>query len=410
MDVAPEAAAVSTNPFRSPSFRRLWAVGGIANTMRWLELLAAGLFVYGMTGSGLAVAAVAAARSLPLLCFGAFAGVLSDAVDRRRVLVSGMGLSAAASLSVCLLATAGVVRPWHLAAAAFVSGSVWATEMATRRRMVGESAGVALMPRAIAWDSLTNSLARMVGPLIGAGLYAWVGLAGAFAISAASYAAAAWLVTGVAHRQEVRPLVLSRVARDLRDSLAYARGQPAVLAVLGVTASMNLFAFSYSALVAPLARTTFGVPDAAAGFLAAGEPLGSVLGGLVLARWTPPWNPIRLMIGGSALFVLSLALMPLMPGYAGACLVLVLGGLGLALFGNVQTTLVLSGVPAPLRSRQLGLITVCIGFGPMGQVLIGVLAASFGSGTAVVISAAAGLAALAAVGLAYARGTRPRGR
>ena len=63
----------------SRDFLHLWAVGGIANGMRWLEVLAAALFTLEVTGSPLAVAAVTAARTLPLIVIGGFAGVLADA-------------------------------------------------------------------------------------------------------------------------------------------------------------------------------------------------------------------------------------------------------------------------------------------------------------------------------------------
>jgi hypothetical protein len=52
---------------RVPDFLRLWLVGAFANAMRWLELLASGLFAYEVTGSALAVTAVVAARQLPQL-------------------------------------------------------------------------------------------------------------------------------------------------------------------------------------------------------------------------------------------------------------------------------------------------------------------------------------------------------
>src|SRR6476660_3551052 len=82
--------------FRSPDFLRLWILGGIANAMRWVEMLAAGLFVLEVTGSSLQVAFVSATRALPLLCFGAFVGVLSEAVDRKHILIGSMLLSFAA--------------------------------------------------------------------------------------------------------------------------------------------------------------------------------------------------------------------------------------------------------------------------------------------------------------------------
>jgi MFS family permease len=383
----------------SREFRRLWALGGITNAMRWVEMLAAALFTFEVTGSGIAVAFVSAARTLPLLCLGAIAGVVCEAINRKHILLGGMLLSCAAGLSICLLDLLGWVRPWHVAVAAFLSGSVWATEMATRRRMVGESAGAGLVSQAVALDSLTGSFARMTGPLVGSMLFAWFGLLGAFAISSGCYFLAALLVPGIRHVQETRRLELARIPGDLADSLAFALRQPTVLAVLGVTATMNFFAFSYVALVAPLGRTVFGVPEAMVGLLAAGEPLGGLLGGLLLTSRAPKTNLRALMIAGSAIFLVVLAAMPLMPSYALACGLLVGGGLGLALFSNMQTTLVLTNVPASHRSRQMGLVTMCIGLGPLGQMLIGGLAEMFGPSQAVIITALAGLTALGLVSL-----------
>src|SRR6185295_6011310 len=107
--------------------------------------------------------------------------------------------------------------------------------------------------------------------------------------------------------------------QELLEGFAFARTQPAMLAVLGVTMIMNLFAFSYVALVPPLARQVFRVSDALAGALAGAEPLGSMLGGMILASFTPKAHPRRLMIGGSAMFFCALAAMPLMPGFWLAC-------------------------------------------------------------------------------------------
>ena len=391
----------------STDFLRLWAIGGTVNAMRWVEMLAAALFTLDVTESGMAVAFVSAARSLPLLCFGALAGVLSDSIDRKVILLGGLLLSVASAAVVCTLALLGVVTPWHVAIAAFVSGSVWSTEMATRRRMVGESAGPAYVSRAVAMDSLTSASTRGIGPIIGSLAYARMGLAGAFAITAGLYLLAAALVPGLRHSQQVRPLRLSRVPRELAEGFAYARTQPTVLAVLGVTLTMNLFAFAYSALVAPIALDVFAVSAGLAGVLAAAEPLGSLIGGLFLTGTAPRTSPRLLMLGGSAVFLAALVAMPLMPGYWLACAVLTAGGIGLAFFGNMQTSLILTGAPAHVRSRQMGLITVCIGSGPLGQIVIGVLAEQIGPMGAVIGMSASGLAMLAVVAALWARVEEP---
>src|SRR3954451_19643348 len=98
----------------SPTFLRLWILGGIANAMRWVEMLAAGLFTFDVTGSGVAVAAVLAARSLPMLCFGALAGLVCDAWDRKRILFWGMFVSGTSAAVISALAVAGWARPWQV--------------------------------------------------------------------------------------------------------------------------------------------------------------------------------------------------------------------------------------------------------------------------------------------------------
>jgi len=55
----PEEARTEERPalrelLRQPDFLRLWLVGSFSNAMRWLELLASGLFAYEVTGSALA--------------------------------------------------------------------------------------------------------------------------------------------------------------------------------------------------------------------------------------------------------------------------------------------------------------------------------------------------------------------
>src|ERR1700757_3831126 len=115
----------------STTFLRLWAIGGCVNAMRWFEVLAAALFTLDVTGSGLAVALVSAARTLPMFFLGAFAGVMAEAVDRKRVLVLGQFITAAASATVAALGLLCVARPWHLVATALVAGTIWSTEMST---------------------------------------------------------------------------------------------------------------------------------------------------------------------------------------------------------------------------------------------------------------------------------------
>jgi MFS family permease len=371
-------------------------------------LLAAALFTLDVTGSPFAVAAVTAARSLPMLVFGALTGVLCDALDRKRILVLSMAITGGSSLAIVALAQAGAVQIWQVAIAGFISGIVWTTDMSARRRMVGEMAPAGMIARVIAMDSLSASVMRMTGPMLGAFFYAVFGLRGAYACTTLLMLGNLLLAWPVRHRQETHPLALTRIPREVAEGVAAARRVPVVMAVLGVTIAMNLFVWSYTGAVAPIARFIFGAPTAVVGALAAGEPLGGIIGGALLTRSSFGIPPRMMMIGGSMSFVVMLFLMPMAPGYWLACAMLVVGGIGSAGFSNQQTTLILSDAPAAMRSRLLGLTAVCIGSGPFGLLLVGALADALGPGRAVQVMALAGLAALAAVNAGWARTEKRR--
>jgi MFS family permease len=393
----------------SPSFVRLWSIGGCVNAMRWFEVLAAALFTLDMTGSGLAVALVSAARTLPMLFLGAFAGIMAEAVDRKRVLVLGQFITAAASATVAVLGLLGIARPWHLAATALVAGTIWSTEMSTRRRMVGESVAPALIPRALALDTLTNSITRMLGPVVGGTLYQFGGLAGAFSLSALVYLLAALLALGLRHEQEPRRFILSQVPHDLAESLTFARGHAVIAGVLMVTIAMNLLGFPYAALVAPIGRQHFMVSPTLVGVMAASESFGAFLGGLWLTSGDPPGKGRTLMVGGSLLFLVCAALMPLAPIFSLACALLVVGGCGSAAFANMQTSLIITYAPPHIRSRLMGLLTVCIGAGPVGILLVGALATVLGPLGAVDAIELSGFVAVVAAGLIWRRRERQPG-
>lgn len=385
----------------SAAFLRLWSIGGCVNTMRSFEVLSAALFTLDATGSGFAVALVSAARTMPMFLLGAFSGVVTEAVNRKTVLVLGQAVTALASASVALLAWMGVAQPWHVATAALVAGIVWSTEMATRRRMVGECVEPRLVSRALALDTMSNSFTRLLGPVFAGVIYQRLGLAGSFAFSACFYALASVLAAGLEYRQGVRRLVLGNVPRELAEALRYVRADLVISGVLAVTIAMNLLGFPYAALVAPVGRMVFAVSPALVGVLAAAEAFGAFLGGAVLTSREPSTNGRLLMVGGSMLFLACVLAMPLAPGFWLACLLLTTGGFGSAAFANMQTSLIVLHAPLHIRSRLMGLLTVCIGMGPLGILLIGAVAGLVGPMLAIELVAATGFVAVCTIGVAW---------
>ncbi len=376
---------------KTPDFLRLWLVGAFANAMRWLELLASGLFAYEVTGSAMAATAVVAARQLPQLLFGAFAGAVSEAMNRKTIVMLALAVPAFVSTLLATLATTGELALWHVALGNLVSGTLWASEMSTRRRMVGEVAGPHRIVPAIALDSATNAATRMVGPLLGGVVFGWLGMKGAYTLTALVQFAGAFALAGLVHPQITRRLDLARIPAEIAEGLAYAWTKPTILLVWGITVVTNAFAFAYSGLVAPLGISAFHVSPALVGLLAAAEPIGALVGGALIAAGVVRMDRRITFAGGAALFMVALIVMALSPSYWLAFAVLVLGGFGTAGFGNMQTTLMLTEAPPEMRSRLMGIVTVGIGTGPLGVLAAGAIASELGTRTAVLIMAVSGL-------------------
>ena len=78
--------------------------------------------------------------------------------------------------------------------------------------------------------------------------------------------------------------------------------------------------------------------------------------------------------------------------------VLILLGLGTAGFGTMQSTIVVIAAREEMRGRALGVISLAIGAGPIGALMIGALAETTTPATAVAVFATIGLITVGAVG------------
>ena len=201
---------------------------------------------------------------------------------------------------------------------------MWATEMSTRRRMVGEVGGAA--PHRAgdrARFSATNAATRMVGPLLGGIAFEWLGMKGAYTMTALVQFAGAFALAGLVHPQVTRRLDLARIPAEIAEGLAFAWTKPTILLVFGITVVTNAFAFAYSGLVAPLGIGAFHVSPALVGLLAAAEPIGALIGGALIAAGVVRMDRRLAFAGGAALFMVALIVMALSPSYWLAFAVLV---------------------------------------------------------------------------------------
>lgn len=390
------AAAAAPPLWALADYRRLATVGLLVAVVRWLETLAAALFVLASTHSAFLVALLTMLRLLPMGLFGVLIGALADRVERTACLAAIMAASAAASAAVALLAWWDVLAVWHLAAAAFLNGLSWAADNPIRRMLVGQVVGPARMGVAMSVDVGANNLSRLLGPTLGGAVFALSGIAGAFALGAVLHAAGLLACLRLAVRSGTVPRAAAQgVLARISEGFVLALRDRRLRGTLWVTIIFNVWGWPFTALVPVVARESLALSEAATGLLTGMDGLGALASAVALGLLARPAHYAACYVGGVALYLLGILLFALAPGPLLAGAALAVNGLGHSGFSIMQATLVYLAAPADLRARVLGVLTLCIGLGPVGFLHVGLLAEAFGARAACLITAGQGLAALA---------------
>src|SRR6478735_11074307 len=135
------AAATSETfaSFRTRNFRLFFTGQIISQVGNWLTLIAQSLLVLSLTNnSGVAVGILTACQFLPVLLLGAWAGLVADRSDKRRLLVIVQSLAMLQSFALAALAFSGGPPVWSICAVAFCGGLTTAFDNPTRRAFVVE--------------------------------------------------------------------------------------------------------------------------------------------------------------------------------------------------------------------------------------------------------------------------------
>jgi MFS family permease len=378
-------------------FRLLWIVGVIVFAVRWLEMIVVGVFVYQHTDSAFDVSLMTMLRMLPMALFGAFIGALAERMERRIALAAVIVSMLTTSLCLAVLAYAGTLAVWHLAVASFCNGIAWAADNPVRRVMMGEAVGHEQMGAAMSIDVGANNASRMLGPMIGGLLLAGVGIAGAFTVSVICYAVALLAALGVRHRNSQTPAAaVGTVLARMIEGFLLVRDDPRLIAILTITVIYNVFGWPFTAMIPVIGQDNLGLGASGIGMLASMDGIGAFCGALVIAFFAKPVHYARVYIGGVAIYLAMLIVFALVPNVPLAGAALLLTGVSSAGFSVMQATLIYLSAPPEMRSRMYGVLSVCIGSGPIGFLYLGVLADAIGAPWATAITGAFGLVALLA--------------
>jgi MFS family permease len=369
-----------------------------------MQNVALAWLVLELSGSPIAVGALAFWRFVPFTVFGLVAGVLADRVDSRRLVMATQASAMLVSLALAVVTLTGTATLPIVYALAALGGVTLAFDAPGRQSLTFQMVGRSSLPNAVALNAGLFNASRVVGPAIAGLVIAAAGTGICFVINAFSFLAVfiALLSLRADELHAVAKDPSARVIDGMRRAFGYAARDPQLRAVLGVVTVVSTVGFNFHVLVPLLAADTLKVGLEGFGFLSASFGLGALVGALVTATLRgASW---RLFAAGATGFgVTALALAPVENAVLAGILLFAVG-ISFTLFTANANALVQLGAPDHLRGRMIGIYLFgFVGLAPVGGLFAGWLTEIGGTQLAFAV---AGVTSLVTIGIASARRSR----
>jgi len=381
---------------------RIWFFGAlISNIGTWMQRTAQDWLVFDhLTAHDAGAMGITLALQLgPQLFLAPWAGLLADRYSRRKLLLLTLVAMALLSTGLGVLVLLGIAELWHVYLFALLLGIVTALDAPVRQTFVSELVTDDYLPNAVALNSASFNVARMIGPAVSGVLTVVVGPGWVFLINTVSFVAMLWALKLIpAASLRIQPRAAAGKGR-IREGLRYVRNRPDIQVVLVAIFIVGTFGLNFPLFIAAMVGTQFGMDAGAFGALNSVMAIGSVTGALLAARRGRP--RLRLIFGAAGGFGVASALAALAPNS-------VLFGLALVPCGLFALTLITSAngyvqstTEAVMRGRVMSLyMAIFMGGTPIGAPLVGLVANVGGPRWAVGVAAVAGVST-AVVGLLW---------
>jgi len=386
------AVPAALRPLRHPRYALIWSAGLVSNIGTWLQTVAVGSLVTGLTNNPIWTAVAYVAGFLPMSVLSPIGGALADRLDRRKFTVAATLVETTLAAALAVLVARGHTSPVTINLIVFVAGCVSAIRMPFQQAMLPDLVPHDDLVGAVSLGSAQWNLGRVVGPAF-AGLVIVAGsFSLAFTLNAVSFLAVviAFAVIRVPapHADDEWPGVI----RQMTDGARAVRAEPGCRSAMLLVAIAAGVGAPFMALIAAMAdELVAGGPKeiaAATGALTTAQGAGSVVGALVLPSLVQRFGRTR-VVGGSML-AMAVTLVPyaLAPTVATAAPALaVCGGIYICVLSGLSAVVQLRA-PAEFRGRAISLFwsVMSIVF-PIGAFIQGVTARNVGMRTTTIASA-----------------------
>jgi MFS family permease len=396
------------------NFRLFFAGQSISLIGTWMQQVAMGWVVYLLTRqedrpeqdvSAYWLGLVNFAGQLPAFFLSPLAGVLVDRWNRHRLIIATQTSAMLQAFLLTVLTLEGTVTVEWILILSVMLGLVNAFDMPARQAFLTEMIDERdHLGNAIALNSSMFNGARLIGPALAATLLALVGAGGCFLANGLSYLAV--IAALLAMRVPARPRASGHrhLFQGLREGFTYAFGFRPIRSILLLVALVSMASMSYSTLLPLIATQVLGGDSWTYGILTIAAGTGALTGAIYLASRKTVlglgrWIRATPCVLGLALLAFSFS------GWLWLSIILLaLIGFSIMVHMAASNTIVQTIVEEDKRGRVMSLYTMAfMGTAPLGSLISGQLASTWGIAFALQASGFLCLAGAAVFALQYQR-------
>ncbi|WP_133646996.1 MFS transporter [Paraburkholderia flava] len=381
---------------------RVWAAGAlVSNIGTWMQRTAQDWLVLTQLThhSATAVGVVMSLQFGPQLLLLPLSGYAADRFDRRKLLMATQASLGVLALALGLLTVTGWVQLWHVYVFAFLSGSVSALDAPARQTFVSDLVGDTDLANAVALNSSSFNLGRMVGPAVAGLVIAATGSGLAFVLNGLSFFAVLCSLRLLRVADLHAGVRAGRARGSLVEGFRYVRSRPDLRIILWMLFLLGTFGLNFPIYVSTMSVKVFHGDAHQYGLLTSTMAVGTLVGALLAAGRDRP--RFVFLVVGAAVFGGGFAAAVVAPNvwWFGASLVAI--GVSALTFSNSTNSLMQLTTEPVMRGRVMALrLAIAVGTTPFGAPLVGWIADTAGPRWALCVGAASGFGA-AAMALHY---------
>jgi MFS family permease len=383
-------------------FRFLW-IGNLGATFAMqMQMVARGWLIYDMTRSPMDLAWVMLSFSLPMILFSLFGGVAADRLTKKWVMAVTQTANCVSTFWLAAIVITGNVEFWHFIAFGVFNGSILSFSMPARQAVIPEIVGEAQLVNAIALNSATMNLSRVLGPGFAGAIIALVaggdttshfGVGVVFMVNGILYLLSVLTLLALHHQGHSQMTHPAPIMRDIGDGFRYIWNQELLRGLIIMTFIPLLFGFPVQSLM-PVFNTEvlLGGPTEL-GLLMSSMGAGAVGGSLLLARMSESPHKGLILFSSAFAWSVFLALFALTETFWTAMVTSALTGLVSSIFMSLHMSLVTLIIAPEMRGRVMSVMMMTFGLMPLGALPVAFFAETIGIAISLV-GCAVGLGAL----------------